>query len=218
MQDNMLFWDLETLPAEGQAAERVAANLKPPANYKSEDAINKWMAENRDKAVRATALDGTYGRIVSIAWARYAEPVQVAYAETAADEPDLLRRFFADGIDEFHHQCHCGHNLTMFDLPFILKRSVINGVNLPSNASLPRQPKQWSDNIWDTMVKFSGTRDRISQDNLAYVLGLPQKEGMTGKDVYDYWLAGRHTEIQEYNKQDVETVRSIYNKFQKVGW
>ena len=62
-----IFIDIETIPTQDEELKNyVCENLKPPANYKNEVSINKWLEENKDDAVNKTSLDGAFGEIVVI--------------------------------------------------------------------------------------------------------------------------------------------------------
>ena len=71
-----LFIDIETVPTQKVAiVDYVQQNLKPPNNYKNEDAINKWLAEHAEEAFRRTSLDGAFGEIAVISYAVDDDPV-----------------------------------------------------------------------------------------------------------------------------------------------
>jgi predicted PolB exonuclease-like 3'-5' exonuclease len=54
-------------------------------------------------------------------------------------------------------------------------------------------------------------REHISLDGLARALGIASpKETLDGSKVYPYYREGRLTDICDYCKRDVESVREIY--------
>lgn len=103
-----------------------------------------------------------------------------------------------------------GHNIAKFDLPFIWKRSIINGVKPCSGA-------KWVDarhgvNCFDTMTAWSGFGNTISADNLCKVLKIKSKtEGMDGSKVYDTWQDNPQKVIG-YCMDDVEMVKRIHER------
>ena len=62
------------------------------------------------------------------------------------------------------------------------------------------------------MYAWAGYGNRISQDNLCKLLGLPTKPGMSGKDVWPAWQAGEYDKIAQYCKYDVDTVCELHNR------
>ncbi len=106
--------------------------------------------------------------------------------------------------------------MTGFDIPFLTRRAIILGVNLPDSASWPRQPKAWD--CFDTMHKWSGLRDRISLDDLCFALNIEGKGSFSGADVAPAYLAGEHEKIKDYQASDVRKVQQIVSRFQVVGF
>ena len=102
-----------------------------------------------------------------------------------------------------------------FDLRFIFKRSIVNGIKPVSkhlNLSFARYK---SFPIFDTMREWEKwSNSYISLDTLAKVLGLESSKdgGIDGSQVYDFYLAGKHDEIYEYCKRDVELTRKVYRR------
>ena len=109
-----------------------------------------------------------------------------------------------------------GHNVSGFDLRFIICRSIVLGVEIPT--IIPRDIKPWSQDIFDTMVAWAGARGTIGQDRLCEALGLPGKGDFDGSMVAEAWANGEHEKIASYCLQDVETVRAIHRRFEAVGY
>lgn len=106
-----------------------------------------------------------------------------------------------------------GHYITKFDLPFIWKRSVINGVTTCEGV-------KWVDakhgyNCYDTMTAWAGHGNSISADNLSKLLGIKGKtDGMDGSMVYDEWQKDPQKVI-DYCHDDVDMVRRIHARLTK---
>jgi len=214
--------DIETIPSQSpELLARFADEVTSPAQYKKPESIEKWLAENRDTVARErlakTSFDPAHGHICTIAWARDTDDlVSVSHADTVEGEAATLRMFF-DSLDPYQSTTFVGHYISGFDLRFILCRAVVLGVPIPRN--IPRNPKPWSDRVFDTMTAWVGNRDRISMDSLCAALGLEGKgDGLDGSQVAQAWTEGRHNEIAEYCRQDVERTRAIHQRFLAVGW
>ncbi|HDX1111684.1 TPA: ribonuclease H, partial [Pasteurella multocida] len=161
-----VYIDIETIPTQNKDfQEYVCENLKPPANYKNQETIDKWMAENKDEAVNKTSLDGAFGEIVVIGVAIDDQEPVLFYREDwqAEDrEIDILQRF-NDYLREHANKSmtapvFIGHNIVNFDYRFIFQRSVINGVK-PYYT-------QTKINTFDTMTEWAGYKGTVSLDKL----------------------------------------------------
>lgn len=218
--ETTVFLDIETIPAQSQAAyDQIAATIKPPASMKKAETIAAWEADQKPAAIldqlSKTSFDPAQGHICTIAWASDDGETYCAHAETVEQEADVLRAFFG----AFHQHTRVtfvGHYIGGFDLRFILCRAVVLGVPIPQ--CIPRDPKPWDGKTFDTMTAWAGARGTISMDNLARALGIEGKTDMDGSQVAQAWADGEHQRIADYCKRDVETTRAIWRKFQAVGW
>ena len=180
-------------------------------------------AEDAEEYLR-TALNGDYGRILCIGFTdegradnqlrRGCLGWDKKEAKFTCDERGLLIDFwelmrgFRPGCDRI-----VGHNVFDFDLKFIYKRSVINGVRPTVELSFARYRSQ---PIFDTMHEWErwSYRDRISLERLALVLGLDSSkaDGVDGSKVYELFLAGAHHQVHDYCLRDVELTRAIFRR------
>lgn len=218
--EHTIFLDIETIPCQRpDIAEKMRADVKPPGNIKKPESIEAWLAENRDAAVAEqlakTSFDPALGHICTIGWAVDDEAPTVAHATAVAQEGEVLEAFFS-AIKPFARYSFVGHNVGSFDLRFILCRAVVLGVRIP--RSLPRDPKPWDKNVFDTMLAWAGARGTISMDRLCEALSLPGKEGFDGSMVAEAWANGEHETISAYCAEDVERTRTIWRRFQAVDW
>ncbi|WP_165775072.1 3'-5' exonuclease [Mameliella alba] len=218
---NYIYFDIETIPDQSEKArDRCRAEVKPPANIKKAESIETWMAENAEKAARdmlaKTSFDGGAGHVCTIGWATNDGPVRVEHAETVSDEAGVLDAFFR--ALPRRDVTIVGHNIIGFDIPFLLKRAVVLGVELPSEWSFPRDPKPWSKGAFDTMFAWAGVRDRISMNRLCGILGIVGKTDFDGSMVADAWAEGQHLTIATYCDDDVRRTRAIHQKFLQAGF
>lgn len=233
-----VFLDIETLPnMDDGEVERIADTMefKAPSSlskgqaaadlglsdadvkYKSkDDVVAMWVERFKDeKRVemahdiwRKQALNPDEGMILSIVARIESGDVFAA----CSDSEDML-------IDGFWNWCWSkiphgdfyaiGHNVK-FDLGFLWKRSIINGVALPYRLKPHGRHGQ---DFFCTMTHWAGYGQFISQDKLSRILGLPEKpDDINGSNVLDHYLAGDLDRILEYNRHDVETVYEIYQR------
>jgi len=221
-----LYIDIETIPPQDERVKAdIAASIHDPANYKKEEAIQKWFAENEevefDKQYRKTALCGLVGEVICISWALDYDDVQHVYrtsevgteAELLVDFMLALRKGLAfSHTDKLIEPVWIGHYITGFDLRFLWQRYIIRKV-IPL-VSIPFDAKPWDKNVYDTKIKLSGMQSSGygSLDEVSKIMGHMPKGDITGATVWDAWLAGRFEDIAEYCDDDVERVRDLHKR------
>ena len=230
--------DIESIPCqnlelwqeiEADAAEQLAKDLeavRPPANYKKEEAIAAFILEKqesmraefkdaREAAYRRTALDGALGSVAVVGLA-FGDEDPLSIDISATSERDMLKGLMLILNERCNAQvrpCFVGHNIAGFDLRFLWQRCVILGVK-PS-PWIPFDAKPWDTaRIYDTMTQWAPDRDkRISLKRLCRALGVPTSKGdIDGSKVWDYWQAGKHAEVAEYCRADVVATRECHRR------
>jgi hypothetical protein len=218
-------FDIETIPDQRPGAyEEILANIKPPANYKKQETIDKWLAEQGVAAAmdqyHRTGLHGISGEICSIAWALGSGEPKSLIRRSSEPEALLLQTFFqsvfaeaekmSDGWPRFQW---IGHNLLGFDLRFLQQRCWIN--NVEPAFPIPVDARHGKGTVFDTMVAWCGqygTDRYVSQDALAQALGMAGKEGIDGSMVWDLYQMQEYQQIQDYNEDDIRTVMGMYRR------
>ena len=207
-----VFIDIETLPTESNAAiDFSVKKIKPPSNYKKPEAIDKYINAARDEVIAKTALSGLFGTVYMIGYAINDGPVDVIYGESEAHTlamfDDVLR---ARGLRNEYSDSKAtfvGHNALDFDLPFLSQRLMIHGRSPLFRHGVKYPP------VFDTMKAFACGRYKqyYGLEALCLAFGLLSSKGdLDGSKIYDYFKAGRHDEVIDYCKGDVEDVRSLY--------
>ena len=194
-----IFFDLETIPAapetEGLVREQYERRSKYASDYRRPTSYEEYL--------HGTSLDPNFGQILCIGYAIDDEPVAVL----TGDEKSMLKDFWKLAKDA---NCLTGHNAVAFDVPFLWKRSILQGIE----PTLPIDSKA-DELVYDTMLAWdlAMPKKHTGLDLLAKLLGVPtSKTGMTGAEVYDYYKAGKLDDIYEYCKRDVVATRSVYKK------
>ena len=239
----LLYFDIETIPNQNGAVlkqikaeiEEEKAKISAPGNYKDPDKIAEFISLRRaelDGQVnvnwRKTALDGGSGHIAAICWAiNDGDVVGHRLSWPAVNERELIIEFFDSVTNAIGRSGGdfgrvrsspriVGHNVTGFDLTFVWKRCVVLGITPPS--WMPINPKPWADNVYDTMLQWSGAGRYISMDKLCALMGLPGKgaelggEEIDGSKVWEFVLAGRIADVERYCAADVERTREIHRR------
>lgn len=217
-----VYFDLETIPNQDpEFLSVLERKVKAPGTIKKPESIQKWLDENREEAAKEalakTSFDGGRGHVCTIAWAKNDSPIAVRHAKTVAEERQVIEDFFAD-LDPYHSETLVGHNITGFDLGFLRKRAIALGITMPTQQSMPRDPKPWDKTVFDTMSAWAGGTNRISMDELCNILGIEGKGGFDGSQVAGAWAAGEHDKISEYCRDDVYRTREIHKRFILAGF
>lgn len=110
----------------------------------------------------------------------------------------------------------CGHNSKEFDFPYVARRCLVNGLQIP--ALLDNSGKKpWEVQTLDTMDlwKFGDYKSYTSLNLLAALFGIASpKDDIDGSQVWSvYWLERNIERIKTYCQKDVVTVAQIIRKF-----
>ena len=215
-RESTLYFDCETIPVQDAEKRKLyTKRIKPPGQYKKPESIQKWLDDenNVTEALSKTALDGAWGRLHCIGYAIDNGPLECIYDE---NEQGMIRNFKKLMFDKDRLPRRLvGHYVKGFDIPFLHKRSIVNGLG----PLFDYDSKPWEYNAYCTGEMFSLERNKVpSLDTLCCALGVDSpKDGIDGSNVYDLFKQGKHQEIIDYCKQDVRAVRDIYNAlFQAV--
>lgn len=231
-----VFLDTETIPEENRQRhiDKALAEMKIPditkekaakdlglletKNLNKEQVIELWMQkfgpENAEKvgdiAWRRTALDPSYGRLLSIAWSLSPNDEIEPKSITSLHEDRMIRDFYEQLKDELGQRkpCFVAHRAP-FDLKFLYRRSVINNIAMPYELPFRGRHGVGCD-YYCTDQAWCEYGEHIKLDDLCKILGIPGKEGMDGSQVCDYWLAGRLQDIGAYNRADVRALRRVF--------
>ena len=201
--------DIETIPCDFEV-RKLLPPIKPPGNVKK---VAEWMAKNKtakeQEQYLKTALDGTFGRIFSIGLL-FTENNRKTGLAIYGDEKSVLDRFWSTLDSKCVAPQIITHNGYSFDIPFILKRSVIHDLRPPLNII----SKRYRDTpVYDTMQEWSGWAygEYVKLDTLAKVLGVPGKTG-DGSEVYGMYRKKQYTQIAEYCMDDVITTHNVHQR------
>ncbi len=143
--------------------------------------------------------------------------------EPDSAEPELVRRFF-EGIER-HSPTLVSWNGGGFDLPVLNYRALRHGVQAHRYWETGEQDPafRWSNylgrfhwrhiDLMDVLSGYQG-RGRVRLDNIAQLLGLPGKLGMTGERVWEAHLDGRSEDIRNYCETDVVNTYLVFLRFE----
>ncbi len=216
------FIDIETVPAEkdfpmGQM-ERIWLEKK------CHDLEEEWNhsaipQEDRQNHYRENAgLSAEFGKVVCVSIGKMHG--DKFYIKSICDEKEsvVLNLLSASlELGKLRPSILAGHNIIEFDIPFLMRRFLANGISLPAILNnFDRKP--WETPYRDTMKMWSSTQwnYKVSLNLLAELFGLPSpKENMEGKDVADLFYSSdpdKLVKIANYCSGDVFTTANVYCK------
>lgn len=142
-----------------------------------------------------------------------------------ADEAEVVGRFF-DGLDQLSPDL-VSWNGSGFDLPVLHYRAMRHGVAAARywETGDTDQSFRWNNYLsrfhWrhtDLMDVLAGYQFRGAArlDEIAVLLGLPGKLGMSGDQVWPKFLAGGIREIRDYCETDVINTYLVYLRFEQM--
>jgi len=228
----MLFIDIETVSSHSSLAEMEAQHPNLHHHWPAKaNLIRKGKPELMD-------LDDakTYEQEAAL-YAEFAKTVCISIGQVTFDDYDnasfKVKSFYGDDeqtiIEDFFKAITAllrrapnlkivGHNIKGFDLPFLLRKAVVYGVNIPRELHL-HSIKPWESCLLDTseIWKF-GSWTGAPLGLLCTVLGIPTpKDAMDGSQVSEaYWKESRLEDIKTYCEKDVKATANVILKVSQL--
>lgn len=215
--EHILFLDIETVPQEPDFSklDEVSQELwGQKTKYQRKEEISA-----EDFYERA-GIWAEFGKIICISVGYFTYKGKTRNFRVTSfhgDEVHLLKQFKQLLKEHFNQAKHllCAHNGKEFDFPYIARRMVINGINLPYKLDLFGK-KPWEVPHLDTMElwKFGDYKHFTSLKLMAHVLGVPSpKEDMDGSMVREvYYKDNDLDRIVSYCELDVITTAQVFLK------
>lgn len=223
---NILFVDIETIAIAAdyyQLNERMqylwSKKMKRYTETLHPEEVEPRAAELYEQKA---AIYAEFGRVVCISCGIIVEEEGKYMFRTKScsghDEPELLKRFADILTSFFKYDNHyiCGHNIKEFDIPYLCRRFIANGIPLPKPLQLYGK-KPWEiKHLIDTMAywKFGDYKSYTSLDLLAETLGVHSpKDELDGSQVtHAYWKEDRLNDIVKYCEKDIFATANVFLK------
>jgi 3'-5' exonuclease len=219
--NNILFIDIETV-SQFETYNHLPDDWKELWDLKAQIINrNKEDGTNESSYPRAS-IYAEFGKIVCISCGYLqgagADRKMIIKSYCGHDEKKLLSEF-ADMLQKWSGDADkylCAHNGKEFDYPYICRRMIINGIEIPEALKISGR-KPWEVRHLDTMElwKFGDYKSFTSLKLLAKVLGIPSpKDDIDGSMVnHVYWIEKDLDRIVEYCQKDVLTLTQILLRF-----
>lgn len=215
--EDILFLDIETIP-QALSYDKLDERWQKLWNQKA-----SRLAKNNETPEELYSRAGIYaefGKIIciSVGFLTYGKSgrefrIKSFYGD---EEKEILQDFCTLLAQSFYAKSHflCAHNGKEFDFPYLCRRIIANGIEMPEILDLAGK-KPWDIKHLDTMQlwKFGDFKNYTSLDLLAASLGLPSpKDDIDGSRVWDIYKSGEIERIKNYCENDVMTVASVFLK------
>ena len=216
--DDILFLDIETVPLHQQYSE-----LSAEAQMLWEEKTRYQRKEefSAEEFYDRAGIWAEFGKIVCISVGYFSFRHQqrtFRVISFTGEEKNLLEDFGRLVNEHFSrpNKLFCAHNGKEFDFPYIFRRMIINGIEIPQKLQLFGK-KPWEIPHLDTMEmwKFGDYKHYTSLKLLAHILGIPSpKDDIDGSEVRNvFYNEGDIDRIATYCEKDTITVAQILLRF-----
>lgn len=231
LRQDLYFIDIETVPVSEdipsvpkyrELFEKKFKHLYEPTieeGFGSTESVIVNEEETWNDIFRQNAgLYAEFAKVVCISIGRQHGDTFYVKAYTDEDEKELLSKA-SETLKKA--TLICGHNVKEFDVPFLFRRVLINGLSVPPILNTIGK-KPWEVQIEDTLEMWGSTqwRYRCSLDLLCYVLGVQSpKSDIDGSKVAEvYYKEGEAglKRIAHYCNQDVIADAKVYCKIKGI--
>jgi 3'-5' exonuclease len=216
----ILVLDIETVP-------QYPSFLDVPEQWqklwsKKSNTLRKAEGESEESVYPRAGIYAEFGKIVCISCGYFSSSgrsyqfrVKSFYgkdeAKLLSDFNHLLERHFSEPGSSL-----CAHNGKEFDYPYIARRCLLLGLEIPSLLDIAGK-KPWEVSLLDTMElwKFGDYKNYTSLELLAASFGIPTpKDDIDGSQVWRvFWEDDDVERIKNYCQKDVVTVAQLLLKF-----
>ncbi|MCD6597056.1 MAG: 3'-5' exonuclease [Bacteroidales bacterium] len=218
--ESILFLDIETVP---EVADYNELSEKKQSLWEKKSEYFRKEDEDASDVFSRAGIYAEFGKVICIS-------VGMMYSQ-GNDKHLRLKSFYSDDekklLSEFidllgklrkKPDVHlCGHNGKEFDFPYLARRILINGLELPFLLDVAGK-KPWEVSFLDTMDlwKFGDYKHYTSLDLLTSIFNIPTpKDDIDGSMVGKvYWVDGDLERIVKYCEKDVVAVVQLFLKFQ----
>ena len=217
--EKILFLDIETVPqtySYQDLDEKTRELFNAKTRFSQSDEKSFETLYNERGGILAE-----FGKIVCISVGMVRENnlnKTIRLKSFAHDDEETLLNQFKRLLDEHYNSpSHilCGHNAKEFDIPYICRRMLINGIGLPAILDIAGK-KPWEINHLDTLElwKFGDYKAFTSLALLCHVFQIPTpKDDISGADVARvYYEESDLPRIRHYCEKDVVALIQLFLK------
>ncbi len=218
---NILFLDIETV-SQYPTYHHLPGPWKELWDSKSNALLKHHEGATNETIYSRAAIYAEFGKIITISCGIITGTGKGKHISLKSFCGDNEAVILAEFIIMLNRWCCadpkflCAHNGKEFDFPYLCRRMLINGLEIPGILNTAGK-KPWEVTHLDTMElwKFGDFKNFTSLVLLTQALGLPSpKDDIDGSMVGDiYWGTGREAGIKritEYCQKDVVAAAQVY--------
>jgi len=216
--EHILFLDIETVPQSEHFEELDETTQQL---WEAKTAFQRKEEITPEDFYERAGIMAEFGKIICISVGFFrtkGDNRQFRVTSFYGQEETILKDFKNLLETHFDRPEHllCAHNGKEFDFPYIARRMIISGIEVPSKLKLFGK-KPWEIAHLDTMDlwKFGDYKNYTSLKLLAHVLGIPSpKDDIDGSQVRQVFYEEKNIDrIIEYCEKDTITVAQIFLRF-----
>lgn len=224
--ENILFLDVETAPVMQDYHD-----LPERVQFLWDKKARRYMRDDPDKVpeelfFEKAGIHAEFGRVVCIscAYLKFDEQgiPQIKMKSFYGEDEHKILEDFRGVLNTFcknEKRNICAHNGKEFDFPFLARRYVIHGIEIPFVLQVQGK-KPWEVKFVDSMElwKFGDYKAYTSLDLLSAILGIPSpKDDIDGSEVGKvYWYDKDHERIKIYCEKDVQTTAQVLLRMSRL--
>ncbi len=217
--EDILFLDIETVPA-AETFDSLDTRMQTLWDKKSKQF--RTADQNAVEVYERAGIYSEFGRIIciSVGYMKEKDPYALRLKSFYGDDEKLILTEFSALLSRFakpgKEALLCAHNGKEFDYPYIARRMVIHGLELPELLNIAGK-KPWEVKLLDTMDlwKFGDYKNYTSLELLTSVLGIPTpKDDIDGSMVAGiYYKEKDLLRIVRYCEKDVIAIVQVLLRF-----
>jgi predicted PolB exonuclease-like 3'-5' exonuclease len=209
-KEDIIFIDIETVPLVESL--EIDSPLFEAWSYKKRN-DNLSNTELQESYSKEAGLYAEFGKIICISVGKVISGNKIKVVSFSGDNEEEILTQFCETLESKKNTVElCGHNIKKFDIPFIVKRCIINRVNVPPKLDVSGL-KPWEITYLDTMELWGGYSSLIS---ICVALGIESpKDGIDGSKVAEEYYKGNLSKIVKYCEADTKAVALVLLTFMK---
>lgn len=232
----MIVLDIECVKTDNENFLKYkVGNISAPSTYKDPEKIEKYIAEGQKKAYSKAALSPLTGKIILIGMLISTTEEEVenqAITKTEIgnvlvnfyevndtfNEPDMLSLFWADlaNLWDNGNAPLVTYNGKSFDVPYLIQRSIINGITLPPHLPtmdelLYKYNNRHHVDLFHTLNPNHGNYSSLNE--WSFLTGDSNiLESNQASDIAEWYEKGEFDKIKQKNTEDLFKSYFLYNK------
>lgn len=215
--ENVLFLDIETVPAYS-AFDQVPENFKKLWEKKAKFLGGQDEDLTAEDLYQRAGIYAEFGKIVCVSCG-FINGNEIRLKSFYGDDEKILLEEFAQMLLRHYNRPEsllCAHNGKEFDFPYLARRMLVLGIELPDILDLAGK-KPWEVKHLDTLElwKFGDYKHYTSLELLSALFNIPSpKDDIDGSQVaHVYWEEKDLERIAVYCQKDVLTTIQLFRRY-----